>query len=84
MFRLVHSVALAAALVTLVVCVWRDADVVTSLGRVVIAYLTTFGLGVAGVIRLRATAARPDPSTPVVARPEKSAAPESLESRNGG
>lgn len=84
MIRLVHSVALVAALITLAVCVWRDADVVTALGRVVIAYLTTFGLGVAGVIGLRATAARPRPATPVVARPEKTSTPESLEPRNGG
>lgn len=84
MIRLVHSVALAAALATLAVCVWRDTDVATALGRVVIAYLTTFGLGVAGVIGLRAAAASPDPPTPAVARPETMSAPETRESRNDG
>jgi hypothetical protein len=84
MFRLVHSVALAAALVTVAVCVWRDIDVATALGRVVIAYLTTFGLGVAGVIGLRAAAASPDPPKPAVARPETMSASDTRESRYDG
>ena len=84
MIRLVHSVALAAALVTVAVCIWRDTDVATALGRVVVAYLTTFGLGVAGVIGLRAAAAPPDPATPAVARPATMSAPETRESRHDG
>lgn len=52
--RVVHCVAVGAALITLAICIWLDAAVTTSLGRVVIAYLTTFAVGVVGVIGLRA------------------------------
>ncbi len=42
MQRLIHTIALAAALITVVVSVWRDYSLLISLKRVVISYLALF------------------------------------------
>jgi hypothetical protein len=45
MLRLIQTLALAAALVALGTCIWRDYGVLAALPRVAIAYLATFFLG---------------------------------------
>ncbi len=45
MVRLIQTLALGAALVTLVSCIWRDYGVLAALPRVAVAYLATFFLG---------------------------------------
>jgi len=45
MLRLIQTLALGAALVALVTCIWRDYGILAALPRVAIAYLATFFLG---------------------------------------
>ncbi len=45
MVRLIQTLALGAALVALVTCIWRDYGILAALPRVAIAYLATFFLG---------------------------------------
>jgi hypothetical protein len=45
MVRLIQTIALGAALVTLITCIWRDYGILAALPRVAIAYLATFFLG---------------------------------------
>jgi hypothetical protein len=45
MLRFIQTLALGAALVTLITCIWRDYGVLAAVPRVAIAYLATFFLG---------------------------------------
>ena len=74
MVRLIQTLALGAALVALVSCIWRDYGVLAALPRVAIAYLATFFLGavVALGARLLSDAAA-KPATPPPAAGRKNA-----------
>jgi hypothetical protein len=47
MVRLIQTLALGAALVALITCIWRDYGILAALPRVAIAYLATFFVGAA-------------------------------------
>lgn len=74
MVRLIQTLALGAALVTLITCIWRDYGVFAAVPRVAIAYLTTFFLGAVLVLggRLLADLAA-KPAVPVAAAAAKPA-----------
>lgn len=71
MARLVQTVALAAALATLVTCIWRDYSVMIALRRLVTAYLATFFVAgsIALVARLLAGQRPPSPEVEEPRRP---------------
>jgi hypothetical protein len=71
MVRLIQTLALGAALVTLATCIWRDYGVLAALPRVVVAYLAAFFLGAVialGGRLLTDLAAKPAPPPPDPAR----------------
>ncbi len=75
MVRFIQTLALGAALVTLVSCIWRDYGVLAALPRVAVAYLATFFLG--GLVALGArilTDAVAKPAAPTPAAGKKNAA----------
>ena len=71
MSRLVHTIALLAALVVLISCLWRDYGLLVSLKRVVIAYLGSFFLAAGLVLALRSVGWNQsgNPSSAAAARP---------------